>query len=339
MSGFDCARPSGVWSGELCFGARDAQWWDVTQSKSLNGDLGGAWNPKTPLGIGGTGMALNAASQILGGVTTRTGGRLLAPDVPTLSSRGRTLTVPAMACTARLVYAGGASHRYDHYITKSASARIGLAFAAIPNGLVLDIPRRYLHQGALLQSVVLNFAITERPAALPATAMQIALVGHRYTGATYNTVPPSGPQGLGLPSWATAIGYTVGSYVVPASQASNRGFYYKCTNAGSGTSGSAEPAWTTVVGSSTPADSNGQIWTCIGRSGWLSTYQQSVDGYYFNGAGQTLGFDVDTTSTSSLNTMDNETHGVSLSVSNLEPLAILTGVSLTYAGIVSMAFE
>ena len=334
MSAFEFARPSGQWAAEFVPGARDFQWWDVIQSKSLNGDLGGTWTPPTPIGVGQGGMGLNAASQILGGVTTRTGGRIKTANAPTLSSRGRTLTVPTMACTARLVF-GTASRRYDYYVTKSASSRLGLSFANLPSEVVLDIPRRYLHQNALLQSVALNFAITARPASLPTTAMQIALLGHSYTGAAYNTVPVSGPQGAGLPSWQAAHVYGAGAYVVPSGQATNRGYYY--WTAAGGTSAGGEPAWPTVVGN-TVVD-NTVTWKCIGRSGWLSTYQQTVDAYFANGAAQALGFDVDTSSTANLNTMDNESHSVSLAVLNLDPLAILTGLSITYAGITSLAFE
>ncbi len=336
MSQFDFSRPGGIWAPELVPGARDFQWWDSVQSRALNGDLGGTWNPSKPIYIGGAGMVLDAVSQVLGGVTTRTGGRLVSSGVPTCNARARVISVPARACTVRLYLSGAiASQRLDAYLGAPSLAKWGIALRQQPNLLVLDIPRRYLHQGARLVTVALDFSFSGRPAALPASAMQMGVIGHSSAGAAYYTTPVCGGIGTyGMNPWS-ATAFVTGTYIVPSSQATNRGYYYVAQNNGTGV---AEPnPWPTTVGATV---SDGAVtWKCVGRSGWLSTYQESVEQYYANGSGQLLAFDTDPSTAAGLNTMDNASHGVSVELGSIDPQMVITGVQLSYGSITSLGFE
>jgi phage tail sheath gpL-like len=61
--------------------------------------------------------------------------------------------------------------------------------------------------------------------------------------------------------WHSGDAVTTSTFTYPTVA---NGFYFKVTTAGSGTIGTSEPTWTTTIGSSTVADSNGVIWTCWG---------------------------------------------------------------------------
>lgn len=61
--------------------------------------------------------------------------------------------------------------------------------------------------------------------------------------------------------WASGQSVTTNSFTVPTAA---NGFYFKVTNAGSGTTGTSQPTWPTTIGATTVADSNGVVWTCWG---------------------------------------------------------------------------
>ena len=64
------------------------------------------------------------------------------------------------------------------------------------------------------------------------------------------------------PKWRSGTAYTTASYVIPTNF---NGFYYKCTNVGSGYSGAVEPVWSQRINAATDAESTGMIWTAIGK--------------------------------------------------------------------------
>ena len=64
------------------------------------------------------------------------------------------------------------------------------------------------------------------------------------------------------PKWRNGAAYTNTSSVIPTNF---NGHYYKCTNAGSGTSSTTEPDWPQNPGGTTVPESTGMIWTESGR--------------------------------------------------------------------------
>lgn len=101
-------------------------------------------------------------------------------------------------------------------------------------------------------------------------------------GAIAITAKNKGPEGNWLkigvivgPSFAPA-GVTVNTYTAVWSSGQSvttstftrpvtpNGYIYKVSNAGTGSTGAAEPTWPTTIGSTTSADSNGVVWTCWG---------------------------------------------------------------------------
>jgi len=341
MSHGDFVRPGGQWPAELVPGAQDAQRLDELQRRSINGDLGGTWNPKQPVVIGGAGTELGSASYFFGGVTTRTGGRLIAPAAPVINDiRSQVLTVPVRELGLRVQ--PNLSLRFDACVARPGTRR-GVSFnqGQVPGLLGLTIPRRYLHDQQKLVTVAIEFFITRRPGSVPALAMKMVPQEHAYDG----TLHPCTPSTIGGISWASGVAHALGDYIMPSSQAHNNGYYFKAsTITGAGHTGATEPNWAslTSVGQTindyaTPG-TNGVVWTMTGRSGWLSTLGATVDSYYANGAAQLLALDPDPASTFGMNKITNQYDSATVQVEYIDPLAVITGLQLSYA-VSSMAFE
>jgi hypothetical protein len=68
------------------------------------------------------------------------------------------------------------------------------------------------------------------------------------------------------PNWTSGASVAVNGYTCPTV---NNGYFYKVTNAGSGTIGTTQPSWPVPTpGNPTPstaADSNGVVWTLAGQ--------------------------------------------------------------------------
>jgi len=339
----DFVRPGGQWPAELVPGAQDAQRLDEMQRRSINGDLGGTWNPKQPIVIGGAGLELGTSSYFFGGVTTKTGGRLVAPDPPKINdSRMVTLVVPTFALGVKPKL-GNTTYRFDAYLTKNLTRGLwGLAIGgSAPSAIGLTVPRRYLHQGAQLVTVSLEYFIAQRPPSVPANPMVIFPRQHAYDGMQSYPTPNIG----GTSGWASGVAQVFGNYIIPSSPSTNSGYYFKATTiTGAGHTGASEPNWASVstVGATindyaTPAV-DGVVWTCTGRSGWLSTLGDTIDSYYANGAAQSLSYDADPASTAGMNTINNGASSATVELNHLDSLAILTGVKMVYS-VSSMAFE
>lgn len=268
MSHFDFARPNGVYAQETVPGAQDYQRLDVKQGKSINGDLGGTWNPSAPIVLGGSGTHLGANSAIQGGVITVTGGRLMissaAGSLPQLlQPRTRTITGPVV-----VLQSGTPSY--------------------------FDVPSRYMHDGARLATVAVSYILTTRPTATPSIYPTIQIVPKLNTGVNGTLNPAS------LAVWQAAHVYALNSYVTPT-LANDAGMYFKATAiAGTHTSGANEAAlspanWDNTVGHATidNAGANQITWTCIGRSGQYAAKGSTFDTIYNAGIAQTLFLDLD----------------------------------------------
>jgi hypothetical protein len=241
----DFVRPGGQWAPEMVPGANDYQKWDVNQSKSVNGDLGGTWNPTKPIVLGGAGGLISSVALASGGVATETGGRIQiassAGDFPQLTpSRGRTVSFSLIdtLCTTfdtTTVLTQVRGNDVSGYGVTAISPTSGLYYLAV------EVPGRYAHAGARLASFELEFVVTRLPSSIPANPMQLIWSGSDNTGTAATTAWP----GFGSVSyWASgaAIALTSSSnlFTFPSVPTTNVGYYYSCTNAGSGHIGSTD---------------------------------------------------------------------------------------------------
>lgn len=335
MSHGDFVRPSGQWANEMVPGQADFQRWDVAQSKGINGVSGGTWNPAKPIILGGAGLTLSTSgSQLKGGVTTQTGGRIrMAGSYPSCNARTRKIVAPILQCGVRidLSQVTGNSQREDDYIVPTLGpVAWGIAIKGAPNFIYIDIPRRYLHSGARLATAALSFVITQRSGAVPASPMQMSFSGISSTGVFTELNP------FNWGTWVANTPYTLGAYIQPTT-ANSTGYYYKCTTAGTSNNG-AEPAWTSVVGSTVPDGT--VVWTCTGRNGTSPRKGVTPDSYYAGGQPQTLAFDTDgTTNGSFTNILDTTVNRYNIGLANVDPTAVLTGLVLSFDTITSLALE
>ena len=172
MSHNDNVQLYGVWPVPIVPTPKRLSALDDAIAKMLNADDGGAWSPTTPIIIGGAGMNLTtASSQILGGVTTKNGGRLVLGnnDFPTFSAtRTRSLVMPILPS----VIDGG---------NQDVSPSFGCLRSLIPDTnvgaqLIVPIPKRYMHNGALLATATLTWRVgqphnTGSPSIAPSMAI------------------------------------------------------------------------------------------------------------------------------------------------------------------------
>ncbi len=309
MPHFDFARPGGQWPQEAVPTATDWQRWDVLQSKTIDGVNGGFYQPSSPIVIGGAGVALGGSSQISGGVTTLTGGRITitaaAGDFPKLG--------PARSYTLQL----------PNIIQQSASGVLNI-----------DIPTRYMHDGARLATVGVVYSVPKRPTSVPTITIDLTRITN--LGATSLPIPNA------LNTWSAITAYSVGNYVRP-NNATMNGFYFKCTStSGTGLSGASEPTpWPSVVGATITDNpgANQVIWTCVGRAGMYAIGGATVDGFFHNGQLQTLAFDFD--GTTAPNIVDLTTKRYRLSARNFvtpTPITIVSAFAV-YDTITSLQWQ
>lgn len=286
MSHFDFVRPSGQWPTELVPGSNDYQRWDVAQAKTVDGDNGGTWAPSKPIIIGGAGVVFNTvASTATGGVTTATSGRVAVPGstppsiaAPTVSD---TIIVPAL----RLKLPSGAAslstglQAEEYFATSFAPGAVGVQ-TMLTSGVVLEIPRRYLHNGASLIHLTMRFRVVTSPASLPATQFTFQPLAWNAGGTAQQALKPGQ-----LSHWNATHAYLAGDYVTP--NATPNGLYFKCTTPG--TSGGSEPVWNTTISSTT--NDGSVVWTCTGRSGQLAAATPAA--YYNSGQPQSVTYDFD----------------------------------------------
>jgi hypothetical protein len=331
---FDFTRPSGQWYGELVPSPADYQSLDAKQSKSIEAENGGGiYSPRKPIIIGGQGMTItNAASYAVGGVSTATGGRINTAggtDLPVLNDRTRTITMPAV-CSRVKVASGGASQLEEKYFRPLDSPFMGIAFGPlIPVEVAFPIGRRYLHNGATLQSVGMTFAIGQRPAAVPNVVPGFGLFGWDLTG-----TPLSFPTPDLIGNWNATTSFAAGLYAMPT-PAKNAGLYFSSSG---GTSGSTEPTWPTTVGATV---TDGSItWTCIGRSGQMATAGVQPDGYYASGQLQTVWFDSDPNFLAA-NIIDaaNARYAILTGSASIDPSMTITSFEFKYIRIRSLGNE
>jgi hypothetical protein len=285
-----------------------------------------SYSPTKPIVIGGTGVQVTGPAAFTGGVLTRTDGRLNAhTTAPTCNTRSRTIFVPLIECGVRcdVTTQFGGSLREDSYLSTviSGAGAFGMAFSPQTLSAIINIPRRYLHQGSRLASVVLAYRILAQPAALPSPPPSIAMFAAPIAGgARVNAVPIVQFSLL----WAGTTAYAAGALVVPNSNVN--GFYFQ-TTAG-GTSGSSEPnPWPSTIGATV---TDGSItWTCVGHDGRFPIFGATTGSYYAHGAPQTLEYDTFGTG-SGANVIDTGNYSYAIQLTDPDPTMIVTGLTLAY---------
>ncbi len=330
MSSFDYARPSGIWANEMVPGAGDYYRWDLTQSKMVNGDLGGTSSPSQPIILGGAGGSFATPGLAVGGLRTQTGGRLILGqhDVIALSPRTRKITMALLPVTpyslftvnaqAQFTSPGGNGFTFgpDAYFQKSPAGfpGCGLFLANVGQPIAIPIPKSYLHTvgpyspfDGQLAAVTLNFTVLAKPGGVtPMIATPMLRFFNSRGPADTTTLPVAVSQLRARGQFASTVFWspstalaTVGQYYTPYSftSAAFSSYYFKLTaSTGAGLTGTSFPAWNTTPGAIT-VDGN-LTWTCIGGNGSLpiSGASGQIDPaiLYNGGAPQSLTLNLDT---------------------------------------------
>ncbi len=354
MGIFDWSRPSlGIsLPTEIAPGASDYIRWDVTQAKTINGDLGGGtYSPTTPIIIGGAGLSLPANSVIEGGVRTQTGGTIeIGPDADHLfelyPSRTRSITLSMLDLQpdAKSLRASGVTCRPDDVLALSYPPNpVGvIVHNDLPCGQAiwggpqtqcgLSIPSRYLHHfNGQLVSVTTTFRLlTPQPPPVWASNLIFSGIFGLKLDGSQSTVPfefLSDSSFTGL--WAAGHTYSAGQYALPNVNIVNP---VSCFKASAGTSGGTEPSWNTTPGSTT---TDGSVtWTCIGGTGHI--WAQNSDAYYADGQPQTVTQAFDTAKTT---TLDLTQYMHVLYLQNTNPSILWHSVKFTFGAISVLAFE
>jgi len=299
MAHSDYVRPGGQWSNEMVPGANDYQRFDAGQAKGINGDGGGSYAPTGPIVFGGF-NALNlttSASQLSGGLSTATGGRiqldtgygnnqpvLVSPLSDTIVLSLQDLISPIADSVSGL----SSWLQDDNTSLTDAGGVIGVqTVLTASNALFLPVPSRYLHQGASFSKLRLHFRVPNKPATnavLPSLAFGV----FPYFTATglFGSIAPN------FSAWVSGATYAVGNYVIPITTHTN-GYYYKATAITTGIAGSNPAIFDghTTIGAS--FTDGGVTWTTTGLSGQLSQVGLDAATYYNNGQPQVLEFDFD----------------------------------------------
>jgi len=340
MSHGDYLRRPGTWPAGTVPETSDFEKLDIAQTRALNGDDGGTWNPTAPIALGGSGGALTSAGSLIsGGITTKRGGRLVlgANDFPSLSpSRSRAVTWNLW----EMQQAGFPPTWLDNAISFYRDDR---AFGINPGNGTNEfvIPARFIHAGATLSSVALRFRIPQQPTVAQMSLAHLSvLIFAATTGGAFINFPNATTiilPGIFAVPWATGTTHALGSYIRPSSTKDN-GLYYKATSvSGTGTTGASEPTWPTTIGAAVfdNAGANQIIWTCFGSSGYGTAKQLSDPAtLYASGSLQSLLIQLDAAVSNTVDPTANY-YGIQFQIG---PFVKLHSLQLTYTGITSLSF-
>jgi hypothetical protein len=285
VSRFSYSRRPNLWVSPSVPTARDMGLWDKHQYKGVNGDAGGTWSPTSPIIIGGSGIQLSGAGNVIaGGVTTQAGGRLSlgSSDFVQLNTRTRTEVMGLFGALPDLFQNGlGGTPASVCVISPPFPLGISPISPTSVGDFVVPIPSRYLHQGATLTGATLSLrALVRQPTigiSQPAYANIIAM--NAANTVTQSLVPA-------FAVWQASHAYALHSVVIPNNASTSQtGYYYVATSVfGTGTSGSTPPSWPATIGSTVIDNAGGNeiVWTCEGFAGTL-TYSQSFAGETYGG--------------------------------------------------------
>lgn len=350
-------------------GANDYYGWDWRQSRLINGDDGGNWNPSSPIVVGGSGLQLaSAASKILGGLTTRLGGRLqLGPTDVIGLSPPRMLTrmidllsmppsnikfAPAVNITkSGLPFAFPSDSCFGTFPPSASSPGVvGIVplDVNLSQPITFTIPTAWILNGrflaslgvspiatnATLASVTLNFRCGLALASLPASMMQVV-----PGSAVSPTLPPIGANLLNvafgpgtISAWLPIGVYTAGQYVIPQGNRAAPFSYFKAiiTSGPSGVSNIVEPNWNLTPGSIT-VDTPSLSWLCIGPSGDL--YAPDPASLFDQGNAQSVTAAMDPAISGNI---DESTNFITVTITNPIPGAVFMSLQFTFTDVTEM---
>ena len=179
MSTPDSVRPGGQWYPEMVPGASDFQRFDDAQFPERETALPAAPGPRRkPIWIGGAGLVSSVdddgsgkGTRMVGGAHTRTGGGIViaasANDFPQLApARTRTIRVPIISMVQDPI----ATPAGPQLVFDDANGWGLVGTGAGAGEAFIEIPGRFLHIGARLASVGVEFKITKKPTSVPTDA-------------------------------------------------------------------------------------------------------------------------------------------------------------------------
>ena len=339
------ARPALFWGNTAVPTARDLGLWDTYQFKSINGDLGGSWNPTSPIVIGGAGVSLSGAGNTInGGAMTSMGGRMVLGSsdycqLSPASTRTETIHLVDAIPTTAATGVGGTPGQGNIL----ALPHFGISPVTTNGDFIVPIPSRYLHNGANLLSATLTCRALVKQTTAPTSSpyfMVANVYGMNSTGGSTVQLVPT------FASWLPTHAYTVGSVVVPNNQSvAETGYYYVVTSAaGTGTSGASPPTWPTTIGSSVVdnAGANQLQWQCQGYAGIAPNPTSGSGNTYAGGAVQSLVMSTNSTLTIDTTTYDYWLHVIYDAFGAGTPTApnwLFHALSLSFGNIVDMRPE
>ena len=302
----------------------------------------GVYRPATPIVIGGQGMIIDAGA-CFGGASTATGGRIIMAAaggiLPHLSpSRSRTLVVSLVGHTETLETSSGGPVE----VVTSDIIGYGVIAPLLPSGALptfaVNVPGRYMHIGARLASIAVRYKFWRQPTVVPTEPLSLAVVAYPLVGASTIALAPQ--YFVNAISWSPSWTVTTsGIYATGATYQSANGLFFRAL--GTGTTGATEPTWPTTIGA-TVVD-GGVTWQAIGRSGILDVRPSAVSlsQYYGSGSAQEMGLDFDPSPDPAIDatTIWPINQRLTVTLTQLDPNMLVTGIALTFDSISTMAFE
>lgn len=186
--------PGNLWPGRMALSSRKLSALDLYSSELMNFDEGGTFNPIEPIVIGGAGMELGSASEVLGGVTTNpkygsTDPRIeLVDQWPVHAARTITKTISWANCDgfgAQPVYFNESGAVYQTGLAASSGLNIGM---------IVDGHR--LHDGATLVTATFSYRYNgSKPTAIPGGNESVGIARYDRTTDASTALHSAGTAG------------------------------------------------------------------------------------------------------------------------------------------------
>lgn len=224
---------------------------DQVASEGLNGKDGGTWAPESAIAIGGGGLTINGASwSAIGRTSTGRAGTIELPGsvTPTCSpARSRMVVLPLLPSSDFSISDFG--DRVEH---QSASP-FGVFSGAVGGTHFFPLPSLRMHHGATIDRMRLRWRSNVQPTSIVANNTQMPRIRafriHKNGNTSASWTPSNSADLFVYPPWVLNTVHAVNDMVhstTGGAWGGSNGKIYRCVVAG--TSGGAEPAWSTTVG-------------------------------------------------------------------------------------------
>lgn len=280
----DYALPRNLWWNERVPAAWHLKRLDIAQSKMIDGDNGGTWNPAAPIIIGGSGLSLtNTGGGSPGGILNgiRTGPKALnkgalilgVQDVPVYAvTRTRTIVLP-VEDLAR-------GQQNTLAVNEDDATAPGSITIFAGQQSTITVSGSHLNPGATIASIGLVWRATLTPPSLTALLMPAVGMASKSSSGTFTQILLNPPE-----QWTASTVKTTGDILGPTTP---NGHAYRCTTAG--TTNTSEPTWPLTAGS-TVSDGS-VVWTYHTGVDDATYARQpkatTVNGYYLAGSTQSF---------------------------------------------------